>query len=270
MEGLEAPLVAAPASQPFRERIRQFNARFKQTEAEIDVVENEYRKERLALELKYQQALGSSLNKRAEAVAPGSEAAGAGDKKYTQEFWCKVLKNVKSVAEHVHEEDYEALKYLKDIKVNYFDSLDNIGYDIHFIFEENPFFDNKELIKTVRNARLFAPGDRGLGSLSGTDIKWKSDDKNLNKIPDSFFHFFDNSTTPGSNASSISASSNGEHQQSKHERLNIQRDLKIAEAIREKVQYRAIDYFTGDLVDLDGDDDEDDNDNDNDDDDDDE
>ena len=65
------------------------------------------------------------------------------------------------------EEDEEALHYLTRVKVTEFENIKS-GFRIDFYFDENPYFESKNLSKE------FHLNESGDPSSKSTEIKWKS------------------------------------------------------------------------------------------------
>ncbi|XP_071691717.1 nucleosome assembly protein 1;4-like [Rutidosis leptorrhynchoides] len=119
-----------------------------------------------ALELKYQKqyetlySKGMDINRRYDLVNGVVEVDGvnnnaandlvaandqADDKeeKGVDEFWLTAMKNNKLLSLMIHEQDEDALKYLKDIKwcrIN-----DPVSFKLEFFFDANPYFKNSVL-----------------------------------------------------------------------------------------------------------------------------
>ena len=93
------------------------------------------------------------------------------------EFWLTVIRNNFTTSDMITEEDEDALKSLKDIRLEYHEEP---GFRLVFEFAENEFFDNTTLSKT-----FFYTQDEGdytkdlvYGHSIGEEIHWK-DGKNL-------------------------------------------------------------------------------------------
>jgi nucleosome assembly protein 1-like 1 len=183
------------------------------------------------------------------------------DIKGIPEFWLTAMKNLLSVSETITEEDEEALKYVKDIRMQY---LNKPGFALVFEFSENPFFTNKSLRKTY-----FYQEETGYGGdfiydhAEGDEINWISPEKNLtikvekrkqrNKhtkatrtiektLPvDSFFNFFSPPKAPSGDGEEVE-----EVTEDLEERLEI--DYQLGEEIKEKLIPRAVDWYTGEAL----------------------
>jgi nucleosome assembly protein 1-like 1 len=91
------------------------------------------------------------------------------------QYWATVLTNSKDFYQ-VNENDEKILKFLKDVRVAYFD--DKLSYSIEFVFAPNEFFTNEKLTKTY----IFDQKDHECKKIEGFKINWTSDDKIPNKI----------------------------------------------------------------------------------------
>lgn len=92
-------------------------------------------------------------------VADGEPGAAGG----IPQFWLTTLRNHTGLAELITERDEKALEYLTNVTLHHLDPNDpngekKMGFKLVFEFEENPFFEGKELVKTyyylVRPASL--------------------------------------------------------------------------------------------------------------------
>lgn len=87
------------------------------------------------------------------------------------EFWLSAMKNQISLAELITDRDEEALKHLKDIRMEY---LDRPGFRLIFEFSDNEFFTNKTISKSY-----FYQEESGYGGdfiydhAEGEKIDWK-------------------------------------------------------------------------------------------------
>ena len=91
------------------------------------------------------------------------------------DYWASVLSNSKDFYE-VNEKDEKILKFLKDIRIVYFE--DKLSYTIEFLFSANEFFTNEKLTKTY----TFDGNNHQCKKIEGCTINWVSVDKIPNKI----------------------------------------------------------------------------------------
>jgi nucleosome assembly protein 1-like 1 len=100
------------------------------------------------------------------------------------EFWLTALRNHVELAEIITDADAAVLEHLTDVRVAYVPNNDPApGYKLVFEFKENEWFENKILEKTY----LYQPevgytGDFVYERAIGTEIKWKSEEKDLTKV----------------------------------------------------------------------------------------
>lgn len=199
------------------------------------------------------------------------------DAKGIPEFWLTAMKNSMPLAETITDSDEEALKSLEDIRLSYLDG--QAGFQLHFTFAPNDFFEDKELTKTyyyqVSSASAGATpantkkdqvgygGDFVYDKAVGSDIKWK-EDKDLTKkieikkqrnktsgrtrvvrksVPtESFFNFFKPPQPP-----TREELEEGDVDEEELEELDgrLEIDYQLGEDFKEKIIPRAVDYFTG-------------------------
>jgi nucleosome assembly protein 1-like 1 len=173
-------------------------------------------------------------------------------------FWYTAMSTHPLLAEMIYEGDEEALKHILDIKVEYLD--DNPGFKLEFLFDENPFFTNKTLVKTyyLSNNPDDAFGDLIYQKAVGTTIDWKSDSDLTCKVEmkkqrhkgtketrmvkktiprDTFFSFFSPIQLPEEDDEEDDLPEDFEEK--------IEMDYEIGEIIKEKIIPRAVDWFTG-------------------------
>ncbi|CCX12008.1 Similar to Putative nucleosome assembly protein C364.06; acc. no. O59797 [Pyronema omphalodes CBS 100304] len=262
-------------------------------------LEAQFQEEVLQLEKKYFAKFTPLYEKRAaivngaaepteEEIAAGKEDEESDDEEEAKEkkevsteemkgipeFWLSAMKNNVLLAETITERDEDALKHLTDIRLSY---LDTPGFRLHFVFEENKFFSNKEITKTY-----YYQDENGYGGdfiydhAEGDKINWKEGEdltvrieskKQRNKntkqtrvvkrtVPtESFFNFFTPPKPP------TDFDEEDEDQEDIEDRLEL--DYQLGEDIKEKLIPRAIDWFTGEarqfegMGDMEGDFDED-------------
>lgn len=163
-------------------------------------LEGKFQEEVLALEKKYLELYKPLYNKRAEIVngayEPSDEEVALGEKvdeeegaeKKTEnkteekeeeeeqptsgipEFWLTALKNHPQISETITEQDEEALKHLKDIRMAY---MEKPGFKLEFEFSENEFFTDKVLTKTYYYQDHVYGGDFVYDHAEGCKINWK-------------------------------------------------------------------------------------------------
>lgn len=110
-------------------------------------------------------------DEEAEKPAAGESVVPA-DAKGIPEFWLSAMKNQMSLADLITDKDEEALKSLKDIRMEY---LDRPGFKLIFEFAPNDFFSNSTVAKTYFYQE--APGYGGdfvYDHAEGDKIEWKA------------------------------------------------------------------------------------------------
>ncbi|GMK59121.1 hypothetical protein CspeluHIS016_0701360 [Cutaneotrichosporon spelunceum] len=191
-----------------------------------------------------------------------TELTDEGDEKLTgiPEFWLTAMKNSIPLAETITDADEEALKHLNDIRLSYLDG--QAGFQLHFTFGPNEFFEDSELTKTYYYQVGYG-GDFVYDKAIGHDIKWK-EDKDLTKkveikkqrnkttgrtrvvrkvVPtDSFFNFF-KPPQPPTREELQEEDVDEEELEELDGRLEM--DYQLGEDFKEKIIPRAVDYFTG-------------------------
>jgi nucleosome assembly protein 1-like 1 len=207
-----------------------------------------------------QYDLDKSFNQKClEIFAKRSEAV---KQKSLDDFWLKALLNNRIFADAITEMDEEPLKFLKDIKCEYFS--EGFGYHIDFVFDINPFFENHILRKSYY---LTIEENEGIFELmfeksTGTDIKWvknlcyKEESKtqrhrNTGELrtvvrsvkSDSFFHYFESMPLP-------------DFKDAKEEELDsleyaLQEDFAMGDTLKEKIIPNALAWYLGTACDSD-------------------
>lgn len=111
--------------------------------------------------------------KKDKADDKGQDAGG--DIKGIPEFWLTLLKNHPHLSETITENDEQVLKHLVDIRMSY---LDQPGFKLDFVFDNNDFFSNATLTKTYYYQDHAYAGDFVYDHAEGCSIDWK-DGKDL-------------------------------------------------------------------------------------------
>ena len=169
------------------------------------------------------------------------------------QFWYKALMNSQGLAVFIDDEDREVLSSLKAIRVDR-DTADPRSVTIHFDFNDNEFFSDKTLSKQfvpAKDAEPLGSDDYDFAETSETTkttINWKSDEKNLIK----------------KNPSKINAEQlNGDAEDDEASLLSPGSFFaNFFEATSEPVSHigdrlindlypRALEYYTGDAIDID-------------------
>ncbi|KAI8367587.1 uncharacterized protein BYT42DRAFT_504411, partial [Radiomyces spectabilis] len=250
-------------------------------------LESQFQEEVLALEKKYLELYRPLYEKRTEVVTgkyePTDEEVALGEKVDAEEedeqegkkdekkdeeeeekepvngipeFWLTLLKNHPQIGETITDADEEALKHLIDVRMSY---MDQPGFQLEFVFEENDFFTNKSLTKTYYYQDHAYGGDFVYDHAEGCEIQWKEGKdltvtvetkkqrhKGTNKtrvvkrtVPaDSFFTFFSPPAFPDEDEEIDEEEAEGLD-------AKLEADYEMGEEFKDKVIPHAIDYFTG-------------------------
>lgn len=182
-------------------------------------------------------------------------------------FWLTALENLQTVAETITERDSEVLANLKDIRMEY---LSTPGFQLIFEFVKNDFFKNTILTKTYHyQPELGYSGDFVYDHADGCEIDWTLTEKNVtisierrkqrNKTTkqtrtiekltptESFFNFFDPPKPP-----KLDDDEEGDEDEDEEDDLEgrLELDYQLGEEIKDRLIPRAVDWFTGDAVEL--------------------
>uniref|UniRef100_A0A0N4ZMS6 Nucleosome assembly protein n=1 Tax=Parastrongyloides trichosuri TaxID=131310 RepID=A0A0N4ZMS6_PARTI len=104
------------------------------------------------------------------------------DEKGIKGFWLRVLQGFSETAERISERDEPILEQLKDIKLSLFNNGEkDQGFVLSFIFGENEYFEETELVKTYKTSYYPEEGDEywlfdgnHIVSVESSKITWKS------------------------------------------------------------------------------------------------
>ena len=160
------------------------------------MLDEDYKKERIALENKYIDLRAPFVEKREQIVNatievedvdyPSREGDNEEDKEGEDDgpdtgipgFWLQAMTHHQFLRQFIHQCDLEVLEELSDITIEH--NNDMTGFTLTFKFKENDYFTNKELKKkyVVTPDLLDFKGNMELEEASGTDIDWKAG-KNL-------------------------------------------------------------------------------------------
>ncbi|CAH0480659.1 unnamed protein product [Peronospora belbahrii] len=234
-------------------------------------VEEEFEKERKALELKYEKLYQPFYQQRAEIVSGAKEVeavtAAAAELEQVEDeenvkgvpgFWLRAFMNHSALAELIQERDLPTFEYLMDVRS--VSHEENNGFKLTFEFAENPFFSNKTLIKEYDVGDVSELGEAVLRNIKGTVIEWK-EGKNLCEVTkkvkqrakggkgasrvvsrtepcESFFQFF----TP------VEMPSEEDDEDSEMIIRQMSGDFEIGFTIHESIIPQALLWFTGEAV----------------------
>ncbi|EER11531.1 NAP, nucleosome assembly protein, putative, partial [Perkinsus marinus ATCC 50983] len=111
-------------------------------DSEYAAIRRQQEIETRALEKTYEAKYQPLFSERSKVIAEGG----------VPEFWLTVLKNTANFGPEIDDHDKEALQYLVDIQAEEIPGEKEedliAGLKITFVFNENPFFENKSLSKT--------------------------------------------------------------------------------------------------------------------------
>jgi len=136
------------------ENIRQALTDIDDAQRELDSLNEKASKEILQVETKYNKLRKPFYDKRATII----------DR--IPNFWVNAVINHPQISMLIDEEEEDCLHFLNKLEVEEFENVEN-GFRIKFIFDENPFFDNSELVKE------FQLGPNTEPKSTSTAIQWK-------------------------------------------------------------------------------------------------
>ncbi|KAI1726374.1 nucleosome assembly protein (NAP) domain-containing protein [Ditylenchus destructor] len=150
-------------------------------QSEIDALNESASEEILKVEQKYNQLRKPHFENRNNLI------------KSIPNFWVTAFVNHPQISRIITEDEEECLHYLTKVEVEEFDDIKS-GYRIKFIFDQNPFFENTEIVKEFQLGNVEP-------SSTTTEIKWKTGKKKLtngveDEIPKSFFDWLTNNSDP--------------------------------------------------------------------------
>jgi nucleosome assembly protein 1-like 1 len=264
--------------------------KLKGLEQEREAVEEEYEKERCALEAKYRALYAPLYSQRASVVSgatpvplPDGMMASpnkGGDAEVPDgipKFWLQAMARRGLLAELIEEDDTAALASLVDVRCVDAEKMD--GFTLEFEFAPNDFFANKVLTKTYEVESLLTDDEPTLEKVTGCTVDWK-EGKNLcfeekqkkqrakkgknkgqvryvtEKVKKpSFFHFFD-----PPNVEKLHELEDPEEAEAMMDSFNM--DYACGSLLRSEVVPHAVLCFTGEMVDDDDEEDDEDDDDD--------
>eukprot|EP00891_Asterochloris_glomerata_P006998 jgi/Astpho2/6998/e_gw1.00107.95.1_t len=239
-----------------------------------DNIEENYQKEKAALEAKYRAMYEPLYDERRDIINGTKEAPEQPDLKDDEPgqakqeapptgvpgFWLGALRN-DPIADMITDKDAAILEHLTDVRTlqGTFPCLQ--GFRLIFTFSENPYFSNRELVKTYY---MVDEEDPVLEKPEGTQIQWKEGKdptiKVLKKKPkgnkgrvankppqtkvekvQSFFRFFDPPAVPG-------PADELEEEEMQELQTALEEDYEIGEHIKDNIVPRAVKWFTGEAL----------------------
>lgn len=222
----------------------------KKLEKESEKLFDEYEKEIAEIKEKYIKKNEELIAKRKEEIEKLNEL-----NKKKVNFWFKVLVNDKLTNDIITQKDYEVLKCLTNIRLEYIDK-EFKNFKLIFEFEKNEYFSNEFLEK-----QYFFSEDKLISQIISTEIQWK-ENKNysqkkikkiyknkktgktkeieLNSSSPTFFNFFCNITIP--NKKQITSLS---FKEEKELGEILDKEYEIAEEIKNELLPHASEYYVG-------------------------
>jgi len=244
--------------------VRERVERLEQLQELTDNLQKEFEQKLKALRQEYEGKFAPQYRERSIVVKgeAGAEEPGVPG------FWLQAFQNNVMLAEEIQKHDEPVLAYLLDVKTSTQLSGGKKGFQLAFVFDDNPYFDDHLLTKTY----LMDPEDEDecLERAAGCTINWKEGmDVTVKTVQkkqkkkgktrtvkveeptDSFFQFFD---PPGPPEEEM------EEEDLEQLQEELEHDYEIGCLIKDKLVPRAVAWFTGMAIDPDEDYDEDDED----------
>ncbi|SCU96322.1 LAFA_0G05710g1_1 [Lachancea sp. 'fantastica'] len=245
-------------------------------------------------EIEIGKQLGDELDTVAEEAEEDEDEEGQDKIKGIPSFWLTAFENLPMVSQTVTSADAEVLECLTDVRLEYL-TEGKPGFKLVFQFdEENPYFTNKELVKTYfYQSELGYSGDFIYDHAEGCEIKWTDNESNvtvsvekrkqrnkttkqvrtIEKITpvESFFNFFDPPKVPAKKTNESEVENAKGEEEDGHDsedddeedpdevaelESRLALDYAIGEEFKDKLVPRAVDWFTGAAIEFEYDADE--------------
>lgn len=177
------------------------------------------------------------------------------------DFWFHVLKNHPVISDMITDSDEPLVKKLNDVEITYLD--DCVAYRIDFKFSPNDYFSNEVLSKTYYLQSSDAD-DIIYDRAEGTPIEWKEGKNLCMKVVtktqrkrgtnatrtvrktepcESFFNFFTPPQYP-------EADDEITDEQAEELEARMEADFEMGEIFKTKIVAHALDWFTGDALEM--------------------
>eukprot|EP01134_Creolimax_fragrantissima_P006108 CFRG6108T1 len=178
-------------------------------------------------------------------------------------FWLTALQSNPDIDNLVEDHDRDCLESLIDVRFEYL-TPGSFGFRLIFEFAPNDYFSNTELVKTYHLTDDGTSTELMFEKAEGTEISWKSEDKNLcfttktkkqrhkasgqirmkttSEPRDSFFGFFSPLPMP----TEEEMEENEDDAMAISERL--EQDYEMGEIIKDEIIPRAVFWFTGEAL----------------------
>ena len=140
-------------------------------------IEREFTIQLAALKKQFRARFEPLYLERKEILLPQSDAQTT-----IPSFWLTAMKNHQMIADMIESVDEMPLAYLQNIEATWMDGAENTttttpgaksGFELRFTFSENPYFEQRELVKTYYMEMTEDDHDPVLCSTDATQITWK-------------------------------------------------------------------------------------------------
>eukprot|EP00933_Yihiella_yeosuensis_P032089 TRINITY_DN25679_c0_g1_i1.p1 TRINITY_DN25679_c0_g1~~TRINITY_DN25679_c0_g1_i1.p1 ORF type:complete len:328 (+),score=107.40 TRINITY_DN25679_c0_g1_i1:69-1052(+) len=249
-------------------------------------LEKKFDQEQQDIRSKYEARQKALLDERAKVLAEDESGSSSTGTPALPGFWAKALMNHPAFEEEIEEYDVPVLQYLRDIQYE-FVSLSPQVFKLRFLFAENPYFENTELVKEYTNEWQDYSGEYDVKEVTGQKIEWKDGkDVTVEKVKSkkgakkggkakkesieprpSFFRSLERSLKQGQElpedidpmelAMALDCESDDEMDEEELVDALMQQDFEAAEVIRDTIIPYAVRWYTGEADPRDDDDDED-------------
>ena len=248
--------------------------KLKDQQDEMDLIDAEYRSERLIMETKYRALKAPFLVQRTQYVlgmcdvdgepnGASESDDGPAEEDTIPMFWLKAMMNHEVLSEAVQEHDFGALACLQDVTMVTNENMDQ--YTLTFHFKENEWFENEVLVKTYKGIDLITGEEEDEQGIEGTQVEWKEGKNLLQEVKNvkqksksgkrkgevryvertvarpSFFHYFSDPVPP--------VDEEDEEAQEAQVQFDYEQDFEIGESFRMNLLPNAINWFTGEAAD---------------------
>jgi nucleosome assembly protein 1-like 1 len=155
--------------------------KLRELDTKCETISEQYVAERAEFEKKFAALYGAVYSERTAIVrgdnddsaagAPPPEQGGEPPVKGIPHFWVTAMSHHDEVAEWITEQDVDCLESLEDIVCE--DKDDGKGFELHFHFAPNDYFENTVLTKSYDVPNLLLSDEPMLKGVKGTSIRWK-------------------------------------------------------------------------------------------------
>lgn len=228
-------------------------------DVELATLQARFRRDRRALERRFEAMYAPIFNRRASIIAalsspdqgtsrraPVRNHFGDDAPSHAPSFWLRAMKGMTPIATNVTAKDEIALQSLRDISCAILPEAEGVGFRLEFTFSPNNYFTNTKLMKTYY--LVDRDTEPVLERVVGSEISWKpgmclttrackhhgsrANEAAKNIVAQrSFFHFF--ATQP----------------MRVEDYEGIEADFEVGVAFKEKIIPHAVRWFTGEAID---------------------